>query len=77
MKPLINAYCKLACFQMVKSNKYNICKCFPHCSVLNNTLSTTTSAYILGPDAKNTHSDCFCKDKCKQTQINIPYKLSH
>lgn len=76
MKTLIIAYCKIACFQMVKSNKYNICKCFPHCSVLNNTLSINTSAYILGPDAKNTGSDCCCKDKCKHTQINIPHKLT-
>lgn len=69
--PLIQAYCKLACFQTIVANKYNICKCTPYCKLLNNTLSKNTSAYIQGPDAKEKDNKCVCNQVCKHTQCTL------
>lgn len=71
MSTLIKAYCQLACFQTVYRGKYNICKCFPYCKVLNNTLSNKTSAYIQGPTAKNKRIDCSCIHKCTHTGVKL------
>lgn len=68
---IIQAYCKLACFQLARTEKYNICTCFPHCKVLNNTLSSYSSSYIQGPYASNKTNDCFCTDTCKHTNTKI------
>ncbi len=75
MNTVIQAYCKLACFQTVYRGKYNICNCFPYCKVLNNTLSNKSSAYIQGPNAKNKGIDCFCKHTCKNTGMVINTNL--
>lgn len=77
---LIHAYCKLACYQTIYASKYNICKCNPHCKLLNNTLSKNTPAYIQGHDAKQTKNECFCTDTCKYTSCTIDknkYKHIH
>ena len=68
---LIQAYCKLACFQTIIAKKYNICKCLPHCKLLNNTKSKYTSAYIQGPDAKQNTDKCDCTQICRYTQCSI------
>ena len=71
MNTLTQAYCKLACFQVVHRGKYNICHCFPYCKVLNNTLSNKSSVYIQGPYAKTREIDCSCIQTCKNTSVTI------
>ena len=68
---LIQAYCKLACFQTVVAKKLNICKCLPYCKLLNNTKSKYTSSYIQGCNAKQHDNICSCKQICKHTQCTI------
>lgn len=71
MNTVARAYCKLACFQLVYKGKYNICKCFPYCKVLNNTLSKKSSIYIQGPYAKKKGIDCSCTQTCMHTGVVI------
>lgn len=71
MTTVIQAYCKLACFQLVYKGKYNICKCIPYCKILNNTLSNKSSIYIQGNDSTNRRIVCSCTKKCTATGVGM------
>ena len=74
MHKLANAYCKLACFQLVRENKFNICTCHPFCKLLNNLFTSHSSIYSQGPYARYNLNDCKCKDTCKYTNISCNFK---
>lgn len=74
MYKLANALCKLACYQLVHENKFNICVCHPFCKLLNNLFSTRSSIYSQGPYVRYNLNDCKCNDKCKYTNTSCKIK---
>lgn len=74
MQPLIQSYCKMACFVLIRKNKYNLCHCHPFCKLLNNTLNGKSGAYIQGPYIKYQSNDCDCIHICKHTLTAITVK---
>ena len=71
MSSILQAYCKLSCFKYVKRGQYNICKCYPFCAVLNNTMSKKSSAYLQGENITHQMNDCDCVVTCKKTNTSL------